>query len=43
MALIDFDRGFRWLIEPPEAAVPPPADTKPREPDAPTLRRKPGT
>ena len=41
MALIDFDRGFRWLIEPPEAAAPPPADTKPREPDAPTLRRKP--
>ncbi len=43
MALIDFDRGFRWLIEPPEAAVPAPADTKPREPGAPTLRRKPGT
>jgi hypothetical protein len=42
MALIDFDRGFRWLIEPPEAAVPPsPAEEKPREPDAPTLRRKP--
>jgi hypothetical protein len=41
MALIDFDRGFRWLIQPPESAVPPPADEKPREPDAPTLRRKP--
>jgi len=41
MALIDFDRGFRWLIEPPEAAVPAPADAKPREPEAPTLRRKP--
>jgi hypothetical protein len=41
MALIDFDKGFRWLIEPPEAAVPVPADAKPREPEAPTLRRKP--
>ena len=41
MGLIDFDRGFRWLIAPPEAAVPLPADAKPREPDAPTLRRKP--
>jgi hypothetical protein len=41
MALIDFDRGFRWLIQPPESAIPPPADEKPRGPDAPTLRRKP--
>jgi len=42
MALVDFDRGFHWLIQPPAAAVPaPPADEKPREPDAPTLRRKP--
>jgi hypothetical protein len=41
MGLIDFDRGFKWLIEPTEAAVPGPADAKPREPDAPTLRRKP--
>jgi hypothetical protein len=41
MALVDFDRGFRWLIQPPESAVPAPADEKPREPDAPTLRRKP--
>jgi hypothetical protein len=40
MALIDFDKGFRWLIEPPEAERPP-ADATPREPDAPTLRRKP--
>src|SRR5580693_2698656 len=35
MGLIDFDRGFKWLIEAPEAAVPTPADAKPREPDAP--------
>jgi hypothetical protein len=41
MALVDFDKGFRWLIEPPESAVPSPANEKPREPDAPTLRRKP--
>jgi hypothetical protein len=41
MALVDFDRGFRWVIQPPASAVPAPADEKPREPDAPTLRRKP--
>jgi hypothetical protein len=40
MALIDFDRGFKWLIEPPVDERPP-ADVAPREPDAPTLRRKP--
>lgn len=41
MALIDFDRGFKWLIQPPASATPAPANEKPREPDAPTLRRKP--
>src|SRR6266404_1189175 len=41
MALVDFGRGFRWVIQPPASAVPAPADEKPREPDAPTLRRKP--
>ena len=40
MALIDFDMGFRWLIEPP-AAERPPADMTPREPEAPTLLHKP--
>ena len=40
MALIDFDKGFRWLIEPP-ATERPPADGTPREPDAPSLRHKP--
>jgi hypothetical protein len=39
MALVDFDKGFQWVIEPP-AAERPPVDTTPREPDAPTLRRK---
>jgi hypothetical protein len=41
MALVDFDRGFKWLIQPPASATPAPANEKPREPDAPTLRRKP--
>ena len=41
MALIDFDRGFKWLIQPPASATPAPANAKPREPDAPTLRGKP--
>ena len=40
MALIDFDRGFRWLIEPPKDERPP-VDATPREPEAPSLRRKP--
>jgi hypothetical protein len=39
MALVDFDKGFQWVIEPPKADRPP-VDTTPREPDAPTLRRK---
>ncbi len=39
MALIDFDKGFQWLIQPPKADRPP-VDTTPREPDAPTLRHK---
>jgi hypothetical protein len=40
MALVDFDRGFQWVIAPPEAPPPPPKDETPREPDAPTLRHK---
>jgi hypothetical protein len=40
MALIDFDKGFQWVIEPAKAERPP-ADTTPREPEAPTLRHKP--
>ncbi len=39
MALVDFDKGFQWVMEPPKAERPP-VDTTPREPDAPTLRRK---
>ena len=40
MALVDFDRGFQWVIAPQEAPPPPPKDNTPREPDAPTLRHK---
>jgi hypothetical protein len=39
MAYVDFDKGFQWVMEPPKAERPP-ADTTPREPDAPTMRRK---
>jgi hypothetical protein len=39
MAYVDFDKGFQWVIEPPKADRPP-TDTTPREPEAPTLRRK---
>jgi hypothetical protein len=42
MGLVDFDKGFRYLIEPAEPLPPPPADEK-REPGAPTLRRKSGS
>jgi hypothetical protein len=39
MALVDYDKGFRYVLAPP-AEDRPPVDTKPREPGAPTLRRK---
>jgi hypothetical protein len=39
MAEVDFEKGFQWVLEPPKAERPP-VDTTPREPDAPTLRRK---
>jgi len=40
MAYVDFEKGFRWVLQPPEPTAPPPADAKPKEPGAPTLRRK---
>jgi len=42
MGYVDYDKGFQWVQHPrtPVAAAPPPADAKPREPDAPTLRKK---
>lgn len=39
MALVDFDKGFRYVLQPPKEDRPP-VDTTPREPSAPTLRRK---
>jgi hypothetical protein len=40
MAYVDFDKGFQWVMHPSGPAVPLPADDKPQEPHAPTLRRK---
>lgn len=40
MALVDFDKGFQWVLKPPKDAGPPPAEAKPQEPGAPTLRKK---
>jgi hypothetical protein len=42
MALVDYDKGFRYVLEPPVEDRAP-ADAKPREPGAPTLRRKSDT
>jgi hypothetical protein len=42
MALVDYDKGFRYVMEPPVEDRAP-ADAKPREPGAPTLRRKSDT
>jgi hypothetical protein len=46
MAMVDFDRGFQWILEPPKAPAPPPGekpkDEKPEEPEKPTLRHKSG-
>lgn len=39
MAMVDYDKGFRYVMEPP-AEDRPPKDTTPREEGAPTLRRK---
>jgi hypothetical protein len=47
MALVDFDRGFQWILQPPKPEpnattpnAPAPSDATPQEPDRPTLRRK---
>jgi hypothetical protein len=39
MALVDYDKGFRYVLAPPTEDRAP-VDLKPREPGAPTLRRK---
>ncbi len=38
LAKLDAERGFQWLIAPQEAP-PPPSQTKPRDPGAPSLRK----
>jgi hypothetical protein len=43
MANVDFQRGFQWVLEPPKSATPPPTETKPQEPGAPSLLHKAGT
>jgi hypothetical protein len=46
MAMVDYDRGFQWIVAPPKPPPPPPGeapskDQTPEEQDRPTLRRKP--
>jgi hypothetical protein len=47
MAEVDFDRGFQWILQPPEAPAPPPgekpSEKTPEEPERPTLRHKSGS
>jgi hypothetical protein len=44
MAKVDYDGGFQWILQPPKAPAPPPAETPsdktPEEPERPTLRHK---
>jgi hypothetical protein len=47
MAMVDFDRGFQWILKPPKSetiapapGAPAPNNPTPQEPDRPTLRRK---
>ena len=47
MAMVDFDRGLQWILQPPEAPAPPPGETPsdktPEEPERPSLRHKSGS
>jgi hypothetical protein len=40
MALLDMERGFQWLLAPQEPIPPGKTQTKPTEPDAPSLRNR---
>jgi hypothetical protein len=44
MGVVDFERGFQWAVQPPEAPTPAEAETPsektPEEPERPSLRRK---
>jgi hypothetical protein len=46
MAMVDYDGGFKWILQPPKAAAPPPGEKPnektPEEPERPTLLHKPG-
>jgi hypothetical protein len=43
MGYVDFDKGFQWVLAPPKSAAPPPMETKPQEPGAPSLLHKSGS
>jgi hypothetical protein len=47
MGMIDYDGGFKWILQPPKEPAPPPGekpkDQTPEEPERPTLRRKGGS
>jgi hypothetical protein len=47
MAMVDYDNGFKWILEPPKAPAPPagekPKEQTPEEPERPSLRRKGGS
>jgi hypothetical protein len=47
MALVDYDAGFKWILQPPKAPAPPPGEKPkeqtPEEPERPSLRRSGGT
>jgi hypothetical protein len=47
MAMVDYDEGFKWIIQPPKAPAPPPGEKPkeqtPEEPERPTLRRSGGS
>jgi hypothetical protein len=46
MGMVDYDRGFQWILQPPKAPAPPPGEKPkeqtPEEPERPSLRRKSG-
>ena len=47
MALVDYDAGFKWILQPPKAPAPPPGEKPkqqtPEEPERPSLRRSGGS
>jgi hypothetical protein len=47
MAMVDYDNGFKWILQPPKPPAPPagekPKEQTPEEPERPSLRRKGGS